>query len=163
MEFSDEKDFLVCVVCLDSIDFNLNNYCVTTCNHSFHLNCLLLTKNNCPICKIQLIEDEEDYMQKNNIEEDNFDNGYFDTDNLTLEELIIQITNNLFDSKIKTKLIELKNNLLSEEQINKFINNFGDYFYDYDLLNPLSLDLCSKALKLKNKLIEKHNYQENFY
>jgi hypothetical protein len=163
MEFSDKKDCSICVVCLDTIDFSLNNYCVTTCNHSFHLNCLLITKNNCPICKIQLIGDEEDNSQENNIEEDNFDNEYIDTDNLTLDELIIQIVNNLNDSEIKTKLIELKNNLLSGEQVSLFLDNFNQYFYDYNLLNPISLDLCSKSLKLKHLLIEKYNHEENFY
>ena len=164
MEFIDKPNTSTCVVCLDSIDFTLNNYCVTSCNHSFHLNCLLLTKNNCPICKIELINDEENINNNNDNDEENINNNndndeennlYQDIydDNLTLYELIVQITNNISDSEIKIMLIELNNNLLSEKQINYFVNNFNDYVYAYDSTYQLSLDLCSKFLKLKHALI----------
>ena len=64
MEFIDGINTSTCVVCLDCIDFSLNNYCVTSCNHSFHLNCLLLTKNNCPICKIELIDNDYENVRQ---------------------------------------------------------------------------------------------------
>jgi hypothetical protein len=165
MEFIDENNSSICVVCLDSIDFTLNNYCVTSCNHSFHLNCLLLTKNNCPICKIELINDEENINNNNYNDNDEENNLYQDIydDNLTLYELIIQITNNIIDSEIKTMLIELNNNLLSEKQINYFVNNFNDYVYAYDSTYQLSLDLCSKFLKLKHALIDKYDYLKKVY
>ena len=110
------------------------------------------------------MDSEKDNITENNIEEDNFDNGYIDDHyKLTLDELIIWATDNLNDSDVKTKLIELKNNLLSGEQINEFIGNFNKYVYDYNLLNLINSELCSILLRLKYLLIEFYNYEEDFY
>lgn len=152
METINNKNCSICVVCLDTIDFDLNNYCVTSCNHSFHLDCLLLTKNNCPICKIQLIDNNENNLDdKNNLDEEN----NLDDEDDSLDKIIIDLINDLNDSKIKTKLTELKNNLLNYQQTYDFCENFNEYFYQYDLEYNLDENLCPKILKLKNILCDK--------
>jgi len=58
-DHNDEKDQdkITCPICF--INFEDNNICVTKCNHTFHLNCLLTSldkKNSCPLCRRKVKE-----------------------------------------------------------------------------------------------------------
>lgn len=41
-----------CPICYES--FSDINVCMTICKHKFHTNCLMLSGNNCPICRTNI-------------------------------------------------------------------------------------------------------------
>lgn len=55
-----------CPICLEDIE---NNKCTTTCNHTFHTECLMACsiKNNinCPLCRSNIINLNNDYNDYN--------------------------------------------------------------------------------------------------
>ncbi len=137
-----------CTVCLEPIDRSQNNYCVSQCNHSFHLDCLLTVSKNsfkCPICKNDLAEQEEDFYEQEPIDI-----------NVLLDLVIV----NLNESKLKTKLIEIKtlldnsleNNI--KNNINNYIEDFNELCYEYDCKYQIDYQLTSYLLKIKTYFID---------
>lgn len=109
-----------CPVCWNPIDFQSNNFCITECNHSFHLSCFaksIACKNyNCPICRALIIEQNEDEEEEEeaNVNEvgeeqeaDQFDEQ--NTENIFITgEILNKLENHLQYSDINYKnLIEL--------------------------------------------------------
>ncbi len=44
-----------CPICYDKIDDNIN-VSISSCNHKFHTNCLLLCGPKCPLCRANLVQ-----------------------------------------------------------------------------------------------------------
>lgn len=85
-----------CSICLDELNKD-TNYCITSCNHEFHFDCLLKWKNDCPICRngfvsSEYLEDddinsygnEEDNINLCESEEDNIDSYESEENNINL-------------------------------------------------------------------------------
>ncbi len=100
-----------CVVCLESIDKSKNNYCISLCEHLFHLDCLLLvTKNNnhpkCPLCSNCLTEPELELKSKEQIDMDieieqennDLDELYYFGNNIDYQDVLNIILLNLHES-----------------------------------------------------------------
>jgi hypothetical protein len=140
-----------CVICLDTI-LNNNNYCVSSCNHSFHLDCLLSIKNNkCPLCNVNLVDgDEETNNEQDNNEEDNYINFI---NNCTFDELIDNLQLMLEESELKKMLSELKALYGKCEDVNKIeiiSDNYRKLSHDYDNKFNMNFEITSKLLKIKN-------------
>lgn len=57
-----------CSVCKENYKLN-DNLTVMPCNHNFHEECLvnwLKLHNSCPICRMELTTDDNDYEQRKN-------------------------------------------------------------------------------------------------
>lgn len=126
-----------CPVCWNTINPDSNNYCITECNHSFHLSCFsksIACKNyNCPICRATIIdknelvslqseesEDEEESEAGEEEEADQSDNVVNNQSNILLRDTLNKLENHLQISNIKFKnLIELICFLEHEEFENK--------------------------------------------
>jgi len=73
-----------CPICMDVIDFNINNCVKTECGHCFHTNCLMTSVAHngfgCPYCRAVMAETPEDdesteYEEEEEEEEEMFDDG----------------------------------------------------------------------------------------
>lgn len=113
-----------CPVCWNSIDFQSNNFCITACNHSFHLSCFaksIACKNyNCPICRALIIEhndvnmltrpeEEEDIENEAGVENEADQSDISNTEtNFITGDILNKLENHLHYSDINYKnLIEL--------------------------------------------------------
>jgi len=80
-----------CAICMDNID-EMINITVTTCGHVYHSSCLIrcLTSNgDCPLCRNQLIDTEEDEEEEDEDEdedeEDEDEEEEEDEDDMSIE------------------------------------------------------------------------------
>lgn len=101
-----------CPICYETIS-SVNN-CVTTCNHSFCLNCILRcskSSNCCPICRSEFLEDDnlddspDDYATVSDVGSDDLEDGneedeYDDDDSDEDESSIEYITEMLLKKGI---------------------------------------------------------------
>ena len=142
IESKSEQICVICVVCLDQVIKSNNNYCVSTCNHTFHLNCLLsVVKNKCPVCET-LLKEPDDTTNENVIIENNdgdinmnLENEQLDLYDTPIDSTFIEnIMNQLKTSELKNFLNELKSSVELELKINKeTFEKFNHYCYDYDI------------------------------
>ena len=92
---------LNCPICFE--DIHAINVSITTCGHAFHCFCLLKAVENnieCPLCRHELLDiDEEDETTNDDDEETNDDEATEDMSireedsNVTLEQLAAKMTN----------------------------------------------------------------------
>ena len=71
-ESKETKEIEKCPICLDEIGDK--NSCVTECGHKFCLKCLyraLKEKNTCPMCRAELVEENEDTKKIRRLEDIN--------------------------------------------------------------------------------------------
>tara|TARA_B100001094_G_scaffold97430_1_gene93456 strand:- start:434 stop:970 length:537 start_codon:yes stop_codon:yes gene_type:complete len=166
-----------CVICLNDI----NNEFTTKCNHSFCNTCItnwLLTHNNCPTCRFDLVQNTPQQEQNDDDDDDdeefesvhieelliegtrstewNFINQFSDEINEELDNFIedvqdgeIEITHNCY---INTYIIESKNKTLyAYMNINKNINN-ARITYESVYHTPIIKHKKNKLFKHTNKL-----------
>ncbi len=153
-----------CTVCLEPIDTSQNNYCVSQCNHLFHLDCLLtVSKNNfkCPICNGDLAEQTNNEINElDNIEPNNFKDNYIEYEQIEINELFNLVIGTLYESKLKTKIIEIKKLLDTslENNKNEIFNNyfnicinddFNELCCEYDCEYNIDAQLLVYLLKIK--------------
>ena len=73
---SEKQTKILCSICLEELD-SKSNFVITSCNHSFHSDCLLKwlnNNNNCPLCRNKLIDKQ--YSDINHSDSDNDINNY---------------------------------------------------------------------------------------
>ena len=63
----------ICSICLEELSSNKSDYFNGLCNHAFHGSCIIkhVVKNNiqCPMCRKNLIKEENDVVLDNNTSE----------------------------------------------------------------------------------------------
>lgn len=99
-----------CVICLN----NINNEFITKCNHSFCNTCItnwLLTNNNCPTCRFDLVHNTPQQEQNDDDDED-YENDEFEP---------VHIEEKLIDGTRKTEW----------NYINEFSDDISDELDDF--------------------------------
>lgn len=115
-----------CPVCWNPIIINSKNYCITECNHVYHLSCFakcIACKNyKCPLCRHEIIKPEDHIFSPS---EDNEDNSFPNNppDELQPGESTATNINNLTEqnNSIEQNVIKKIESHLQENQIN-FLN-----------------------------------------
>ena len=108
-----------CPVCWNCINVNSKDYCVTECNHIFHLSCfaknIACQNYNCPICRKPIIESEKNIQENEVYQEEppvelsppNTDGSENDTSE-NENEIYRKIESHLIDNNIHFRsLVEL--------------------------------------------------------
>ena len=80
MNFTDKKmeETNICGICLEPLA--KNNICITRCGHAFCLTCIIKNtnyNNNCPYCRIEIIEKENEEETEEDEEDDDYANHRF--------------------------------------------------------------------------------------
>jgi len=61
---SQTQNMIECAICMDDINFNINNFIKTECGHCFHASCLMTNVAHngfgCPYCRTAMAEEVED-------------------------------------------------------------------------------------------------------
>ena len=73
---SEKQPKISCSICLEELD-SKSNFVITSCNHSFHSDCLLKwlnNNNNCPLCRNKLIDKQYSNINHSDSDSDNNDN-----------------------------------------------------------------------------------------
>lgn len=87
--------YIECSICYDELTLNVN-VCTTTCGHKFCMGCFIKCtqqNNKCPLCRVELYEEEEDMESEDMEEDEDYDSEleYNGTDNadgrVTIEQL----------------------------------------------------------------------------
>ena len=158
-ESKELKSEQICVVCLEQVIKSNNNYCVSTCNHMFHLDCLLsVVKNKCPVCETLL--KESDTVNPSENENENEVEAVVQTDwfdeQVDLYEapinstFIEKVSTQLAESELKNFLIQLKLLIELGTKIDEeTFKNFNDLCYNYDIDNGISIQLIKVLLRIK--------------
>ena len=146
-----------CVVCLDKVIKSNNNYCVSTCNHTFHLDCLLsVVKNKCPVCETLLKESDTINPSKNEneveaVEQIDWFQEQVDLYEAPLDSIFIEkVSTQLAESELKNFLTQLKLLVELGTKIDEEIfKNFNDLCYNYDIEHGISIRLINALLRIK--------------
>jgi uncharacterized protein YbaR (Trm112 family) len=138
--------FPECAICYEQIE--MVNVTVTTCGHSFHASCsfkALDRTNCCPLCRHQLVEDEEeekedeeDEQEEQDEEDEDDDYVYPVHDNLDVKVTLEQLTGKLINmgytmtDLLKSMYPDVKSETNEEKYTEGFIKKLN-----YDILDVI--------------------------